>query len=69
MIEAGIFIGAAWLITKTKTWTKGPYFSDHVDIKALFLSFFDAGPLRFKDDERATEDPNSNPHYVWNETS
>ncbi len=68
MIEVALFIGAAWLITKTKTWTKGPYVSDHINLATLFTSCFDAGPLRFKD-EQDNDDPNSNPDYIWNETS
>ena len=69
MVKIAIFLGIAWLCTKTKTWNKGPRISDFVDFKAVLISCFDEGPLRFQDDEQDNDDPNSNPHYNWNENA
>lgn len=71
MLEAALFLVLAILITKTRTWNKGPRLRDTIQFKAVFMSMFDAGPLRLVDeeDEQGTEDPNSNPHYIWYEQS
>lgn len=67
MVEIAIFIGIILLVTRTKTWTQGPYVSDHVQFKAIITSCLDEGPLRFTAAKQGTEDPNSNPDYIWNE--
>ena len=67
MIEFAFFIAIAFVVVRTKTWTKGPHLSDYIQLEPLITSAFDEGPLRFKGDEQAHEDPNSNPHYIWYE--
>lgn len=71
MVEAAIFFAIAFLIIRTKTWNRGPVLKDTFRLSTVIESMFDSGPLRcHKDqDERDTEDPNSNPEYIWYEQS
>ena len=51
----------------------GPRISDSVSLKTILLSaFFEDGPVRYDPedppaDKHESEDPNSNPHYIWDE--
>jgi len=67
-MEIAIFLIIAWLMTRTKTWNKGPKVSDYIKFHVLIASCLDAGPMRYGT-ETAQEDPNSNPDYIWYERS
>ena len=61
IVGAGL---ARWFKHKSRN---EPKLSDYVDWTVLFVTIFDNDPIRLKDPELAQEDPNSNPHYIWNE--
>ncbi len=67
------FLVIAWLITRSKVWGTGFHLRDHFSIKTLIHSALDEGPIHIKPghydkpDRTGSQDPNSNPHYIWNE--
>lgn len=68
--EFVFFIIVAWLITKTKIWNRAPKLRDHASLSTAIRSLSEESPVKYApgaDAKTETEDPNENPHYIWDE--
>ena len=71
-MELIALVFVCWLVTRWKPWSNGPKFRDSFSITRFVSSCLDEGPMKWKPThkqlaDRGNEDPNSNPHYIWNE--